>query len=110
MRTGDTFSARPVRSEISTASPQIVAGPWAASKRPRGILVTKRLSGSSFSMLLGRASHLDGEYTVFGKVLAGDDVLAKLEQVETRKEGIFVMPKQRITISSAKMTHHNEEL
>ena len=61
--------------------------------------------GSSFSMLLGRAPHLDQSYTVFGEVLSGDDVLEKLEQVETRKEGIFVMPKERITISRASHTH-----
>ena len=57
--------------------------------------------GSSFSMLLGRAPHLDSQYTVFGEVLNGDDVLAKLEQVETTMQGIFVMPKERITITSA---------
>jgi hypothetical protein len=44
-------------------------------------------------------------------VLAGDDVLDKLEQVETRKEGIFVMPKHRITISSATTSKdHTKEL
>lgn len=57
-----------------------------------------------------QAAHLDNQYTVFGKVLSGDDVLAKLEQVETRKEGIFVMPKHRITISSATVEKHRVEL
>ncbi len=33
MRTAETFSAKPVRSEISTAKPQRVAGPRAGSKR-----------------------------------------------------------------------------
>ena len=51
-------------------------------------------------MLLGRAAHLDAQYTVFGKVLRGDSVLAALEKVETKKEGIFVMPKTRITIAA----------
>ena len=57
-----------------------------------------------------QAAHLDNQYTVFGKVLSGDDILAKLEQVETRKEGIFVMPKHRITISSATVEKHRVEL
>ena len=57
-----------------------------------------------------RAAHLDEQYTVFGKVLAGDDVLAKLERVETRKEGIFVMPKTRITITKAEVSHIEAEL
>ena len=57
--------------------------------------------GSSFSMLLGKAPHLDQQYTVFGKVLRGDAVLSELEQVKTKKEGIFVMPLERITITRA---------
>ncbi|KAH7515916.1 hypothetical protein FEM48_Zijuj10G0079000 [Ziziphus jujuba var. spinosa] len=56
---------------------------------------------SSFSMLLGDAPHLDGEYAIFGKVTKGDDTLKKLEQLPTRREGIFVMPKDRITILSS---------
>ena len=57
--------------------------------------------GSSFSMLLGKAPHLDQQYTVFGKVLRGDEVLSQLETVKTKKEGIFVMPLERITIRRA---------
>ena len=56
---------------------------------------------SSFSMLLGDAPFLDGRYTVFGRVVSGDEVLSRLETVETKKEGIFVMPKDRIEILSA---------
>ncbi|MGO8048511.1 hypothetical protein ACC713_37725, partial [Rhizobium johnstonii] len=36
-RSGAIFSASPVVSEISTPTPQIVAGPLAASMRPFGI-------------------------------------------------------------------------
>lgn len=53
---------------------------------------------SSFSFLLGAAPHLDGQYTIFGRVTQGLDVLHKLEGLETRREGIFVMPKERVTI------------
>ena len=35
---------------MSTARPEMVAGPMAGSNRPRGILVRKRLSGSPASM------------------------------------------------------------
>jgi hypothetical protein len=59
------------------------------------------LSQTSFSILLGAAPHLDGQYTVFGHVTKGLDTLAKLETLETRKEGIFVMPLSRITILSS---------
>lgn len=56
--------------------------------------------GSSFSILLGPAPHLDMQYTIFGEIVSGFDVLESIQQVETFKEGIFVMPKKRITIHS----------
>jgi predicted RecA/RadA family phage recombinase len=56
---------------------------------------------SSFSILLGAAPHLDGKYTVFGRMTSGDEVLNAMEKVETRTEGIFVMPKERIQIHSS---------
>ena len=40
---------------------------------------------SSFSMLLGDAPSLDGKYTIFGRVVAGDHVLSQLEQLETAR-------------------------
>ena len=52
----------------------------------------------SFSMFLGTHPGLDQKYAIFGKVTKGFEVLDKLETVETKKEGIFVMPKQRIEI------------
>lgn len=72
----------------------------------RGILSMGRLDdpnsgGSSFSILLGAAPHLDMLYGIFGEVTKGFDTLTKLEEVETKKEGIFVMPKDRITILSS---------
>jgi hypothetical protein len=39
--------------------------------------------------------------------LEGDEVLAALENVETRREGIFVMPKHRITITRAVVRQRN---
>lgn len=103
--------------ECLEESKKTVPAEFTPVRHVRGVLSMGRMSdpnsgGSSFSMLLGRAAHLDQQYTVFGKVLAGDDVLAKLEMVETKKEGIFVMPKERITISSAQVVHkdHRTEL
>ncbi|KAI7844355.1 hypothetical protein COHA_002153 [Chlorella ohadii] len=74
----------------------------------RGILSMARYDdpnsgGSSFSMLLGPAPHLDKQYTIFGLVTQGLDTLAKLEELPTRKEGIFVMPLDRISILSTYM-------
>lgn len=74
----------------------------------RGVLSMARHSdphsgGSSFSILLGPAPHLDGEYAVFGEVTAGWETLDRLEELPTRQEGIFVMPLDRITIQSTYM-------
>lgn len=49
----------------------------------------------------GASTWCTKQYTVFGEVTAGLEVLDKVEQVETRTEGIFVMPTQRIQIDSS---------
>ncbi|CAA0834690.1 Peptidyl-prolyl cis-trans isomerase CYP23 [Striga hermonthica] len=82
-----------------------IVGEFSEVKHVRGILSMGRYSDpnsaqSSFSILLGDAPHLDGQYAIFGKVTKGDETLTKLEQVPTRTEGIFVMPTERITILS----------
>lgn len=56
--------------------------------------------GSSFSILYGPASWLDMQYTIFGKVMTGMDTVYKFDKLPTKKEGIFVMPLERITIHS----------
>jgi len=66
---------------------------------------------SSFSMLLGKAPSLDGKYTIFGRVVSGDQVLSRLETLETKREGIFVMPKDRIEVlSTSVMTSYMGKL
>lgn len=83
-----------------------VIGEFSDVKHVRGILSMGRYSdpnsaSSSFSILLGDAPHLDGQYAIFGKVTKGYETLRKLEGLPTRKEGIFVMPTERITIRSS---------
>ena len=83
-----------------------VRGEFDASvKHARGKLSMARWSDpdnatSSFSVMLGTAPHLDGEYAVFGEMVEGEETLRKIEAVETTKSGIFVMPKERIEILS----------
>jgi len=102
----------PLSAECKAESDKTVPAEFTNIRHVRGTLSMGRLAdpdsgGSSFSMLLGRAAHLDNQYTVFGEVLDGEDVLAALETVETRKEGIFVMPKHRITITRATVQQRN---
>ena len=105
----------PLSAECQRESSKTVPGEFTPIRHVRGVLSMGRMDdpnsgGSSFSMLLGRAAHLDNQYTVFGKVLEGEEVLSSLEKVETRKQGIFVMPKTRITITKARVRSPAEEL
>ncbi|KAK4339277.1 hypothetical protein RND71_040739 [Anisodus tanguticus] len=95
----------PMNEEQKAEAGKTVVGEFSEVKHVRGILSMGRYDdpdsgGSSFSMLLGDAPHLDGKYAIFGKVTKGDETLRKLEQLPTRREGIFVMPTERITIHS----------
>lgn len=40
----------------------------------------RRSNGSQFHILLGDAPHMDGEYTIFGKVVGGFDALERLRR------------------------------
>ncbi|KAJ0988566.1 hypothetical protein J5N97_006922 [Dioscorea zingiberensis] len=103
----DVVSGRtaPMNEEQRMEAEKTVVGEFSNVKHVRGILSMGRYSdpdsaASSFSILLGTAPHLDGQYAVFGKLTKGDETLRKLEQLPTRQEGIFVMPVERITILS----------
>jgi cyclophilin family peptidyl-prolyl cis-trans isomerase len=79
-----------------------VPGEFSDVKHVKGILSMGRWDDpnsatSSFSVLLGNAPHLDRTYCVFGTVTKGWEVLEMFETLPTRREGIFVMPKERIT-------------
>mmetsp|Transcript_43821 Transcript_43821/g.70433 ORF Transcript_43821/g.70433 Transcript_43821/m.70433 type:complete len:228 (-) Transcript_43821:338-1021(-) len=83
-----------------------VQGEFSELKHVRGTLSMARYddpnSGtSSFSILLGAAPHLDSKYAVFGRLVAGEEVLSAMEAMPTRKEGMFVMPNERLTILSS---------
>ncbi|KAK9707267.1 hypothetical protein RND81_07G185100 [Saponaria officinalis] len=96
----------PLNAEQRMEAEKTVVGEFSEVKHVRGILSMGRYddpdsASSSFSMLLGDAPHLDGKYAIFGKVTKGDETLRKLEELPTRKEGIFVMPMERITILSS---------
>ncbi|XP_024021371.1 peptidyl-prolyl cis-trans isomerase CYP23 [Morus notabilis] len=96
----------PMNEEQRKEAEKKVIGEFSQVKHVRGILSMGRYEDpnsaqSSFSILLGDAPHLDGQYAIFGKVTKGDGTLKKLEQLPTRREGIFVMPTERITILSS---------
>jgi len=68
----------------------------------RGVLSMARASApdsatTSFFIVLGPAPHLDGKYAIFGKVIAGMDVLSKFEGVSLAGEE----PLERIELIQA---------
>jgi peptidyl-prolyl cis-trans isomerase-like 3 len=52
---------------------------------------------TSFFLVLGAAPHLDGKYTIFGKVVDGIEVLDEIEKVPRDGE----RPRQRIELIEA---------
>lgn len=68
----------------------------------RGVLSMARASDpnsaeTSFFLVMGRAEHLDGKYTVFGKVLDGFDTLERIEKVPRNGE----TPVERVELIEA---------
>lgn len=54
-------------------------------------------NGSQFFICFAPAPHLDGKNTVFGRVLGGEDVLARIESIPVDGKG---RPKEKMTIKS----------
>lgn len=76
-----------------------------AKKHVRGVLSMARSSdpdsaGSQFFICHGSPGHLDGQYTAFGKLLKGDDVL---EKIATAPTGPRDRPVQRMNVESVKI-------
>ena len=74
-------------------------------KHVRGVLSMARSqhpdsAGSQFFICHGNPSTLDGQYTAFGKLLKGDDVL---EKIATTKTGPNDRPVERVTLESVKI-------
>ena len=71
-------------------------------KHTKGVLSMARSqdpnsAGSQFFIMTKEASHLDGEYAAFGKVISGLDVLEKIENVKTAAKD---KPKEDVVIKS----------
>jgi peptidyl-prolyl cis-trans isomerase B (cyclophilin B) len=76
----------------------------------RGVLSMARSSdpdsaGSQFFICLANVSRLDNQYTTFGKLIKGDDVLGKIGDTEVTMSGSGERskPTKRITVESIKI-------
>ncbi len=67
-------------------------------------------AGSQFFICLGPAPQLDGKYTTFGKLLKGDDVLAKIGSVQVKADSRSEMsrPVKPVTLESVKIVPASE--
>ena len=71
-------------------------------EHPRGIVSMARTddpesASTSFFLMLGPAPHLDGQYSAFGRIVEGMEVLDAFEKEEVDGE----TPKRRIEIIEA---------
>lgn len=57
-------------------------GSVAAARMGDQVNPKRESSGSQFYIVTGEASHLDGQYTVFGKVIKGLDIALKIQDVK----------------------------
>ncbi len=76
----------------------------------RGVLSMARSNdpdsaGSQFFICLANVSRLDHQYTTFGKLIKGDDVLGKIGDIEvtTSGSGERSKPTKRVTVESIKI-------
>jgi len=79
-------------------------------KHERGVISMARSqdpnsAGSQFFLMFGPAPFLDGKYTGFGKMISGEEVLAKIEKtpVTTSPGGEPSKPTERVEIKSVKI-------
>jgi peptidyl-prolyl cis-trans isomerase B (cyclophilin B) len=80
----------------------------------RGVLSMARgpdpdSAGSQFFICLAPVRRLDGQYTTFGKLIKGDDVLDKIgnTSVERNAQGEVSKPTKRVVIESVKIVPAN---
>ena len=80
----------------------------------RGVLSMARnpdpdSAGSQFFICLAPVRRLDGQYTTFGKLIKGDEVLGKIGEIETEDNGMGEKskPTKRVVVESVKIVPAN---
>ncbi len=73
-------------------------GSVAAARLGDQVNPNRESSGSQFYIVTGEASHLDGQYTVFGKVIEGMDVAKSIQNV---KRDARDNPIDKVTVKKA---------
>lgn len=110
VQAGDPFSRKRDRSKVGTGGPGFtlppehrrkhITGAVAMSRLPDKVNPARRSSGSQFYICLKPMPNLDGQYTVFGRVIDGLDVL---DQISTKPADSNDNPIDRIRIKSLRI-------
>lgn len=115
LQMGDPLSRKKSHSAIGTGGPGYTlplepgrkheAGAVAAARLPDKINPTRRSNGSQFYITLQPMPGLDGQYTVFGRVIEGMDTLDAISQVRTDTNDA---PVDRVVLESVKVMPREE--
>ena len=109
---GDPLTKDPAKeSRYGTGDPGYkIKAEFNGRSHERGVLSMARSSdpdsaGSQFFICLANVSRLDHQYTTFGKIIKGDDVLGKIgdTEVTTSDSGERSKPTKRVTVDSIKI-------
>lgn len=109
---GGGYDAQMEHKECEAIKGEFAANGFAANtlKHDRGVLSMARTSdpdsaSSQFFVMHAKASHLDGQYAGFGKVIEGLDVLDKIATCPTGSYGWYMqdVPKDTIEIETIKV-------
>jgi peptidyl-prolyl cis-trans isomerase B (cyclophilin B) len=109
---GDPLTKDPAReSRYGTGDPGYkIKAEFNNRSHERGVLSMARSSdpdsaGSQFFICLANVSRLDHQYTTFGKLIKGDDVLGKIGDTEVTmsNSGERSKPTKRVTVESIKI-------
>lgn len=103
---GDPLSKEPGNPNVGTGGPGYkIKAEFNSHKHELGVISMARSqhpdsAGSQFFICLGTQSFLDGQYTAFGKLVAGVDVLQKIGDVETKMSpmGEKSVPVERVVV------------
>ena len=116
---GDPLSKDPANPNVGTGGPGYQGdAEFNANKHVLGVVSMARSSdpnsaGSQFFICLGDASFLDGKYTAFGKLIAGEDVLKKIGDVPTRMDRSGrerSVPEERVAVEKVSVKSRAEAL
>jgi len=109
---GDPLTKNPAKeSRYGTGDPGYkIKAEFNDRSHERGVLSMARSSdpdsaGSQFFICLANVSRLDHQYTTFGKIIKGDDVLGKIGDTEVTMSdnGERSKPTKRVTVESIKI-------